>query len=223
MEISVDDLFASSVYKESRHWPELEWVVANVAKGPGLIFDVGANQGITSLFYACTFPEALVLAVEPHPFNAAQILRNARTNLAGNLAVLPCAVSARPGAVHIADHSNAAVVDKGGISVPAVRLDNLRTGPVRFLKIDVEGFELEVLKGAERLIRGDRPAMDVEVHLFFRDDPLAFLLSVVRWLEVFSYRFDAVAGYQGELVHNPGESDWERLSREKVVNLLCRP
>jgi FkbM family methyltransferase len=223
VEIAVDDLFASAVYKESRHWPELDWVAANVPDSPGLVLDVGANQGVTSIFYARTFPSALVLAVEPHPFNAAQILRNARANLVRNLAVLPCAVAERPGEVFISDHSNSSVVARDGISVPAVRLDDLRSGPVRFLKIDVEGLELEVLRGAEHLIGADRPVMDVEIHLFFRENPLAFLRSVVAWLSAFDYRFDAVAGYQGGLVENAGEADWERLSREKVLNLLCRP
>jgi FkbM family methyltransferase len=223
MEIAVDDLFAAAVYKESRLWPELEWAAANVPDGPGLVLDVGANQGITSIFYALMFRSALVLAVEPHPFNASQILRNARANRIGNLAVLPCAVAERPGGVSISDHSNSSVVAGGGIAVPAVQLDDLRSAPVRFLKIDVEGLELEVLRGAEGLVRADRPAMDVEVHLFFREDPLAFLRSVVAWLSVFDYRFDAVAGYQGQLVENAGEADWERLAREKVINLLCRP
>ena len=223
MDIAIDEVFAASVYQSTRRWPELEWVARHVADGPGLVIDVGANQGVTSLFYARAFPSTLVLAVEPHPFNAAQILRNARANRVGNLAVLPCAVSEKPGEVSISDHSNSAVVAGGGIPVPAVRLDDLRTGPVRFLKIDVEGLELEVLRGAEALIRLDRPPMDVEVHLFFREDPLAFLRSVVAWLSAFGYGFDAVAGYQGGLVENPGEADWEGLAREKVVNLLCRP
>lgn len=223
MKISINDLFAASVYKSSRCWPELEWAAANVPNGPGMVFDVGANQGVTSIFYAHTFPSALVLAVEPHPFNAEQILLNARSNLAGNLAVLPCAVSEKPGHVFISDHSNSSVISRGGISVPAARLDDLWSGTARFLKIDVEGLELEVLRGAEGLIRADRPALDVEVHLFFRENPLAFLRSVVGWLSVFEYRFDAVAGYQGEIVHNAGEADWKRLAQEKVVNLLCRP
>ena len=223
MEIAVDDVFAAGVYHSNRKWPELEWVARNVVDGEGLVFDVGANQGITSIFYARTFPSALLIAVEPHPFNAAQALSNARANLVGNLAVLPCAVSEKRGEVFISDHSNSAVVAGGGISVPAVRLDDLWSGSVRFLKIDVEGLELEVLRGAERLIRSDRPPMDVEVHLFFREDPLAFLRSVVEWLAAFGYRFDAVAGYQGQIVENAGEADWQRLARENVVNLLCRP
>jgi FkbM family methyltransferase len=223
LEIAIDDVFAASVYESSRQWPELEWCAANVNNGPGLVFDVGANQGITSLFYARHFSSAMVLAVEPHPFNAAQILRNARANLAGNLGVIPCAVSAEPGEVFISDHSNSSVVAGGGISVPAVRLDALRSGPVRFLKIDVEGLELEVLRGAASLIQSDRPALDVEVHLFFRQEPLEFLRSLVEWLSVFGFRFDAVAGYQGRIVENAGEADWERLAQEKVVNLLCLP
>jgi FkbM family methyltransferase len=222
-EISIDDVFAENVYRDSRRWPELEWARENFQDAKGLVFDVGANQGITTLFYARRFPSALVVAAEPHPFNAAQILRNARANGVGNLAVLPCAVSGRAGEVRIVDHSNSSVVADGGIPVPAVRLDDLRTGCVRFLKIDVEGLEDEVLDGAGEILSTDRPPMDVEVHLFFRENPLDFLRNMVDRLERFGYQFDAVAGYQGDLVRNAGEADWERLSREKVVNLLCRP
>lgn len=42
-------------------------------------------------------------------------------------------------------------------------LDDFDTGPVRLIKIDVEGFELDVLKGAERTLRTHRPVLYVEI------------------------------------------------------------
>lgn len=46
--------------------------------------------------------------------------------------------------------------------VKAVRLDDVGLDPPDFIKIDVEGFEYEVILGAEKLIRGARPTMIVE-------------------------------------------------------------
>ena len=48
------------------------------------------------------------------------------------------------------------------VDVPRVTLDGLGLPPVGFIKIDVEGHELDVLAGAEAIIRRDRPALLVE-------------------------------------------------------------
>lgn len=48
------------------------------------------------------------------------------------------------------------------VEVEKVSLDDMDLGPVGFIKIDVEGHELEVLRGAEKLLRRDHPAILVE-------------------------------------------------------------
>jgi hypothetical protein len=47
--------------------------------------------------------------------------------------------------------------------VPALRLDDYALDRVGFIKIDVEGHELAVLKGAEATIRGSMPSLLVEI------------------------------------------------------------
>lgn len=53
--------------------------------------------------------------------------------------------------------------DLQAISVSKVRFDGLDIGPVGFIKLDVEGHELEVLKGAELCLLRDRPILLIEI------------------------------------------------------------
>lgn len=69
------------------------------------------------------------------------------------------------------------------IPVPCVRLDDvLRSHTVGLLKLDVEGFELNALKGAEETIARSRPAIYVENDRLDRSQPL------IEWLWSREYR-----------------------------------
>ena len=58
--------------------------------------------------------------------------------------------------------------DAPTVEVPVVALDDLRPlldlPPPDFVKVDVEGFEDEVLRGARRTVEAHRPTLMVEVH-----------------------------------------------------------
>jgi FkbM family methyltransferase len=63
------------------------------------------------------------------------------------------------------------------ISVPLIRIDDLDARDVRFIKIDVEGHELNVLRGAEETVRRERPRLLVEVEE--RIQPVKPLIDLV--------------------------------------------
>lgn len=65
------------------------------------------------------------------------------------------------------------------VSVDMKTLDSFNLENIGFIKIDVEGHELSVLKGAEQLIMRDRPILLIEIEDRHRDDAFE---SVVRWL-----------------------------------------
>ena len=65
----------------------------------------------------------------------------------------------------------------GSLSVPLIRIDDLDVKDVRFIKIDVEGHELNVLRGAEETVRRERPRLLVEVEE--RIQPIEPLVSLV--------------------------------------------
>ena len=61
---------------------------------------------------------------------------------------------------------------ESSITVPAVALDDVVTGRVSFIKMDIEGSELSALKGARRIITEQRPRLAISIY----HKPMDFLL-----------------------------------------------
>ena len=64
------------------------------------------------------------------------------------------------------------------IKVPLVRVDDLGLHDVRFIKIDVDGHEVPVLRGAEAVIKRDRPRLLIEVEQ--RIQPVTDVIDLMR-------------------------------------------
>ena len=64
------------------------------------------------------------------------------------------------------------------IKVPLVRLDDLGLSQVTFIKIDVDGHEVAVLRGAETVIKQDQPRLLIEVEQ--RIQPVSDVLNLMR-------------------------------------------
>jgi len=127
-----------------------------------LFVDVGANVG-TYCVIASGACGARSLAIEPNPASLAALERNIALNgLEARVRIAPMAAGARAGRVAVTtsldslNHVAGADETVATLDVPVDRLDHLVGDDVPILvKIDVEGFESEVLAGAERLL-GDR-------------------------------------------------------------------
>jgi len=125
---------------------------------PGDAFvDVGANVGTISALAAGLVGEAgRVVAIEPHPRTFAYLQRTIAANELTNVVCLQRACGAAPGVVGLTDQrrkdDNNRVDETGsGRAVQMVTLGSvlrdLSLDTVSLLKIDVEGFEGEVLRG----------------------------------------------------------------------------
>lgn len=145
------------------------------------LLDVGANFGLHSLLGGrIVHPNGRVYAFEPLPANLHLLQHHVRINhLESVLQVVPAAVSDSPeNQVSFFSGAEAAGVTASlarsggnllGTTVNNIRLDDYQaniSGPVRLLKIDVEGAELKVLRGARRLLASHKPVLVIEVHLF---------------------------------------------------------
>jgi len=136
--------------------------------------DVGANVGIYSLLAAGAVPQGQVLAFEPNPITAERMRTNLGLNRLTNVMLHTSAVGSKAGTATLTaklgpgDHIALGQLSGGDtISVPMTTLDAAveRTAPVSLVKIDVEGFEVEVLRGATDLLqRDDAPAWIMEVN-----------------------------------------------------------
>lgn len=125
--------------------------------------DVGAHVGLWSRVLAGIFGH--VHAFEPVPLHAELWHRNVP---AFNATMHPCALGPWRGAIRLhldgqntgATHANPSV--PGGITAPMAALDDLALDDVDFIKIDCEGGEEGVIKGAQATLRRWRPVVIVE-------------------------------------------------------------
>jgi FkbM family methyltransferase len=145
----------------------VRWIEQYLQPGE-VLYDVGANVGAYTLVAAVAVPGARVVAFEPGAANFAALCANLELNEVGERVMpVPLALgdSARPAPLQGAGIAGASPSLNGvagrehGTTVLVDRLDDVvdRFGfpPPDHLKLDVDGGELQVLAGAERLLQGD--------------------------------------------------------------------
>jgi FkbM family methyltransferase len=138
--------------------------------GDGAIIDVGANLGLFSLVARERFADRRIIAFEPAPSTFAALSGNIALNGAANVECHQLAVSDRDGTAPFAvlenARANSSLKTTGGspgtgIEIRCTTLDRFATEAkidrIALLKIDVEGFEISVLRGAERVFAQARP------------------------------------------------------------------
>lgn len=153
-----------SLYAES----ELD-LIRKVYRG-GTFVDVGANVGNHSIAAACLFGAAKVIAFEPNP-EAYRILRcnSALNDVAEIVTHLPVGLSdhVAKATAQSPDHGmnlgGTKLVEGVGDLSLQIGDDLLGEEAIGFIKIDVEGGEMPVLRGLRQTIARHRPPMLVEV------------------------------------------------------------
>ena len=143
----------------------LDAIMASIPDN-GILWDVGANVGLHAITTKRLKPEVTVVAFEPAPHTAARLIANADLNRA-EVRVVTCALSDTSGIAElsIVTHGNSGLTSlrpwpdvryEGTIMCPCARADELvRSGALpapNVLKLDVEGFEAEVLRGFGELL-----------------------------------------------------------------------
>ena len=164
-------------------WKEMRILRGRMLQAGDVVFECGAHHGCTAIMLSrWVGDEGHVLAFEPRPSNCDIIDRNIALNDLRNVTLERKAVGATRGEVFIDNASNTSVLSSGeGPAVGLVPLDDYADLKPTLLKIDVEGYEREVLRGARRILES-RPKIALEVHtgvLHRYDTSAAEVLSLI--------------------------------------------
>ncbi|WP_029002490.1 FkbM family methyltransferase [Azorhizobium doebereinerae] len=148
-----------NIYTGLAEFDDMAFVLHALRPGDAFL-DVGANVGAYSLLAAAA--GARVIAVEPAPAACRWLALNVRVNdLGARVEIVPAALGRAAGSVRFTagqdtlNHVAEAGETADAVTVPVERLDDVaaRGGDVpRIIKIDVEGYETEVLAGADRTL-----------------------------------------------------------------------
>lgn len=134
-------------------------------RGDEVFVDCGAYDGDTlaALLEHAGGSFTRFVAFEPDPANLTALhdrVAGLPEQLAERVEVVEAAVASTAGTVTFGGLGAAAgIADGGALEVQTVVVDDVVDGPVTYLKMDIEGAELDALAGAERTIARDRPVL----------------------------------------------------------------
>lgn len=163
-----DDPVIGGPVLSNRYEPEVTSTVERLLKPGDVFVDVGANLGYFTLLAApIVGQDGHVYAVEPNDLNVKLLESSIRANGFANISVMQVAAAERIETLllhsTIGNGTTSAMREHelfSGTSIAGIPLDISLSGrkrPVALIKIDVEGFEYRALRGAEAVMRQDRP------------------------------------------------------------------
>ena len=172
------DDYQITLFETGAYEPGTLALMAKLLHAGDTFLDVGANIGLMTLVAArAVGPSGGVFAFEPHPRIFERLLENIALSGVQNVTALRVALGAERSEREVYAYPDvnigraSLVLSNGGVAcgkTAVMTLDDvleergLRS--VRMMKVDVEGFELQVLKGATRLLQSaDCPILCVEV------------------------------------------------------------
>lgn len=160
------------------------------------VFDVGGYIGIHTLFFAHAVGESgKVITFEPNPKNYEELIYNVRLNDLANVQVMQIGLGRRdeqmslvmdpisPGRATVEKERKNKMLRAGGrmVKIEVVSLDNLtkirKLPKPDFIKIDVEGIEMDVLYGMVDTINNYKPNLFIEIHGAIPRKMIDFLIS----------------------------------------------
>jgi FkbM family methyltransferase len=244
----LNDYLGRAVYYVGENDAKVTWACQRLVRPGDVVLDIGANIGLVTFVLAdLVGPRGQVHAYEPNPRLCDLIERSRQRNGADNVTLHRVAVGAREGHAVLnvpAGHAAAAFLAEGqtdsgeSVDVPVRPLGEHGTDSellgqprVRLIKIDVEGYEEDVLEGALPLLASEsRPfailfefAQNVRGHIA---DPrqhqiittleacgYEFIGIPRNWIHMYGRRIDLADAHPSEFTHDilavPAGADYE--------------
>jgi FkbM family methyltransferase len=218
MQLNVRDLIQQTILLEGMWDPTLTRFINSTLKPGDVFIDVGAHVGYFTLLAGRRVgPLGTVLSIEPNPVALEELRLNVERSHLGNvlLAHTACGDSYDPVRLYLHTESNSSMASLSAanatsgatVDVACTRLDDLcqerGVARVQLVKIDVEGAELSVLRGMERILREMRPVIVLELDPHLLAGFGATPDSILALLSACDYRVVPLGGHSN-YVCRPG-------------------
>ena len=214
-------------------------IIGRHLRGGDVVCDIGANKGSFVYWLSRWVGEGRVVAFEPQPELARGLAEVCRPKL-DNVTVEPKAAFSHSGTQELfvpeghspgasLTHRAAEAIAFKTLSVPVVTLDDYFDAAERvaLLKIDVEGAELGVFRGAERILRRHAPLLVFECEN--RHLSPGTVDDVFGWLAGLGYEGRFICGDRllplaqfDAAVHQRQDGEWFWKSRDYCNNFVFR-
>jgi FkbM family methyltransferase len=169
-------------------WREMRFMRDQLIEIGDIIFECGGHHGCSAILLSIWVGEAgKIITFEPMAANFAILEKNIRLNQLANVIAKMEAVGANAGTISFDAPSSGISSNGQGATVKVCRLDDYASLNPTFLKIDVEGFELQVLEGAQSIL-AQHPKLEIEVHPELLHQYGGSVKELFRLIDVKAYR-----------------------------------
>lgn len=199
-----------------------------------VFFDIGANIGYHSMFVASlNKPAGQVHSFEPIESLNKQIKQSVAVNNYEHVTVHHCGLGKKTetktifkrdenmGGSSLAKYDELTLVRVSGTEAIQIQtLDSLfpNTTKVDVIKIDVEGYEFEVLEGGKNLCTTQKPVIFLEFSpIFYERDYTDKSIDFIDFLQKIGYRFTTLDGADIDLL------TWFRTTPHTQIDIVCVP
>lgn len=193
---------ASAFIPTMRHldmWVRLRHL-ATLGLNPEVIYDIGAARGEWARRASTIWPNARIVGFEPNESRVPDLEETTAT--LPNFSYRRCLLGSQIGEVEYVDsRDQTSLYDRAAtgpkVRAPMVTLDSLLTSnvisPPTFMKLDVQGYELEILKGGQ-LALGAAQAVLLEVSVYHLSPEMPTVLEVLNYMQAHGFLWYDILG-----------------------------
>lgn len=177
----------------------------------GVLFDIGAHCGLISSLWCAAKSDNRVFSFEPSPALAQRLAEIRDLNQFGNqMTVNQIGIGEATGTTGMLldpvggfvqsrhfNHTMWSAPESIEVAIESIESASARLGIIpNFIKMDIEGYEYEAIKGSASFLSEHRPTIFLELHLNYLEERKLSPKSVVELLEQCGYSFFTYAGAQ---------------------------
>ncbi len=199
-------------------WLEMRFIRDHLIEKGDVILECGGHHGCSAILLSkWVGVDGKVVTFEPDPANCDILEKNIQLNRLENVVLHRAAVGAKSGTTTYDVAANSVSESSAGLDVKVVCLDEYEHLNPTFLKIDVEGFEVQVLRGAKKIL-SRRPKLEIEVHTELLSQFGTSLEELMRLINIKDYK----VWIHWRDDQQPEEYDI-RIPIEKRCHIFCIP